>query len=207
MDPPPERSIAGTTAFMPRKQPVLVDLDVPLPERVVSLHQRGRLVDPGVVDQAVQAAELLGGFDSAGPIGFRGHIVPDEGRSRPELGSQRLALIVQHVADHHLRTLRYQQAGLCGTLAARSAAHEHHLVVEACHVRSPDYRQGSLADRTAWSKICLMLGDNRRAVAVPVRRTSGGGIAVDVMSAGPQPLDGNRLTRKSPLVRPDRSGY
>ena len=137
MDPPPERSIAGTTAFMPRKQPVLVDLDVPLPERVVGLHQRGRLVDSGVVDQAVQAAELLGGFDGAGPIGFRGHIVPDEGRSRPQLGSQRLALIVQHVADHHLRTLRYQQAGLRGTLAARPAAHEHHLVVEACHVRSP----------------------------------------------------------------------
>src|SRR4051812_20064812 len=116
---------------------VLVDLDVPLPERVVGLHQRGRLVNSGIVDQAMQAAELLGGFDGAGPIGFRGHIVPDEGRRRPELGSQRLALIVQHVADHHLRTLRYQQAGLRGTLAARPAAHEHHLVVEACHVRSP----------------------------------------------------------------------
>ena len=35
-----------------------------------------------------------------------------------------------------------QQAGLRGTLAARPAAHEHHLVVEACHVRSPDYQQG-----------------------------------------------------------------
>jgi hypothetical protein len=63
--------------------------------------------------------------------------MPDEGRSRPELGGQRLALIVQHVADHHLRTLRYQQAGLRGTLAARPAAHEHHLVVEACHVCFP----------------------------------------------------------------------
>jgi hypothetical protein len=60
--------------------------------------------------------------------------MPDEGRSRPELGGQRLALIVQHVADHHLRTMRYQQAGFRGTLAARPAAHEHHLVVEACHV-------------------------------------------------------------------------
>ena len=74
----------------------------------------------------MQAAELLGGLDGAGPIGFRGHIVPDEGRSRPELDSQRLALIIQHVADHHLRTLRYQQAGLCSALAARPAAHEHH---------------------------------------------------------------------------------
>ena len=153
MDPPPERSMAGTTAFMPRKQPVLVDLDMSLPERIVGLHQRGRLVDPGVVNQAVQAAELLGGFDGAGPIGFRGHIVPDEGHCRPKLDSQRLALIVQHVTDHHLRTLRYQQAGLRGTLAARPAAHEHHFVVEACHVRSPDYRQGNLADHTAWS-IC-----------------------------------------------------
>jgi len=64
--------------------------------------------------------------------------VPDKGGSRPELDSQRLALIVQNVADHHLRTLRYQQASLRGTLAACAAAHEHHLVVEACHVRSPD---------------------------------------------------------------------
>ena len=63
--------------------------------------------------------------------------MPDEGHSRPELGSQRLALIVQHVADYHLRTLRCQQAGLRGTLAARPAAYEHHLIVEACHVRSP----------------------------------------------------------------------
>ena len=30
-----------------------------------------------------------------------------------------------------------QQAGLCGTLAAGPPAHEHHLVVEACHVRFP----------------------------------------------------------------------
>ena len=122
---------------MPRKQPVLVDLNVPLPERVVGLHQRGRLVDPGVVDQAVHAAELLGGLNDAGPIDFRSHIVPDEDRGRPELNRKRLALIVQHVADHHLRTLRYQQAGLRGALAARPAAHEHHFVVEARHVRSP----------------------------------------------------------------------
>src|SRR3954468_8313783 len=96
------------------KAAVLVDLDVPLPERVVGLHQRGRLVDSGIVDQAMQAAELLGGFDGAGPIGFRGHIVPDERRRRPELGSQRLALIVQHVANYDFRTLRYQQASLRG---------------------------------------------------------------------------------------------
>ena len=62
--------------------------------------------------------------------------MPDEGRGRPELDSQCLALIVQHVADT-LRTLRYQQAGLRGTLAARPAAHEHYLVVEARYVRSP----------------------------------------------------------------------
>src|SRR3954468_22912111 len=110
---------------------VLVDLDVPLPERVVGLHQRGRLIDSGIVDQAVQAAELLGGFDGAGPIGFRGHIMPDEGRSRPKLDSQRLALIVQHVADHHLRTLRYQRAAPGAPLAARPAPHEHHFVFEA----------------------------------------------------------------------------
>src|SRR4029077_20691816 len=55
----------------------------------------------------------------------------------PSSTANDLALIVQHVADHHLRTLRYQQAGLRGTLAARPAAHEHHLVVKACHVRSP----------------------------------------------------------------------
>src|SRR5205085_4368381 len=137
MDRPPERSIAGTTAFMPRKQPYwLIWMCRCQSASSVSISAAG-WVDSGIVDQAVQAAELLGGFDGAGPIGFRGHIVPDEGRSRPKLDSQRLALIVQDVADYHLRTLRYQQAGLRGTLAARPTAHEHHLVVEACHVRSP----------------------------------------------------------------------
>ena len=63
--------------------------------------------------------------------------MPDEGRSRPELDSQCLALIVQKVADYDLRTLRYQQAGLRGTLAARPAAHKHYLVVEARHIRFP----------------------------------------------------------------------
>src|SRR5262250_1914434 len=108
MDPPPERSIAGTTAFMPRKQPYWLIWMCRCQSASVGLHQRDRLVDSGIVDQAVQAAELLGDFDGAGPIGFRGHIVPDEGRSRSKLDSQRLALIVQHVTDHHLRTLRYQ---------------------------------------------------------------------------------------------------
>ena len=136
MEPPPERSIAGTTAFIPSSH-AAVDLNVPLPERVIGVHQCARLVDPGVVDQAVQAAELLGGLNGAGPIGFRGHIVPNESRGRPELSRKLLTLIVQHVADHHLRTLRHQQAGLRRALAARPAAHEHHLVVEACHVRSP----------------------------------------------------------------------
>ena len=137
MDPPPGALHCRQYRLHAEKAAVLVDLDVPLPERVVGLHQSGRLVDSGIVDQAVQAAELLGGFDGAGPIGFRGHVVPDEGCSRPKLDSQGLALIVQHVADHHLRTLGYQQAGLRGTLAARPAAHEHHLVVETRHVRSP----------------------------------------------------------------------
>ena len=63
--------------------------------------------------------------------------MPDEGRSRSELDSQCLALIVQHVADYDLRTLRYQQAGLRGTLAARPAAHKHYLVVEARHICFP----------------------------------------------------------------------
>ena len=75
--------------------------------------------------------------------------MPDEDSGRPELDSKRLALIVQHIADHHLRTLRHQQAGLRGTLTARPAAHEHHLIVETCHVRSPPVAdKRCLADRT-----------------------------------------------------------
>ena len=61
------------------------------------------LGDPRVADQAVQVADILGGLDDVGTIGFRGHIVPDEGRGRLELGGKRLPLIVQHAADHHLR--------------------------------------------------------------------------------------------------------
>ena len=90
------------------------------------------------------------GFDGAGPIGFRGHIVPDEGRSRPKLDSQRLALIVQHVADHHLRTLRYQQAGLRGTLAAPPPLTSTTLLSKRAMSAPPITNKESLADRTAW---------------------------------------------------------
>ncbi|GEP59420.1 hypothetical protein RSO01_65860 [Reyranella soli] len=56
-----------------------------------------------------------------------------------------MALIVQKVADYDLRTLRYQQAGLRGTLAARPAAHKHYLVVEARHIRFPP-----INDKEVW---------------------------------------------------------
>ena len=48
---------------------------------------RGIVVPMVNTGEEAQAAELLGGFDGAGPIGFRGHIVSDEGRSRPKLDS------------------------------------------------------------------------------------------------------------------------
>ena len=95
--------------------------------------------------------------------------MPDEGRSRPELDSQRLALIVQHVADYDLRTLRYQQAGLRGTLAARPAAHEHHLVVEACHVRFPRLPTRKFGRSQSPVQHLLMLGHNRCAAVGPGR--------------------------------------
>jgi hypothetical protein len=42
------------------------------------MHYKSTSMDE-FVNQFMQAAELLGGFDGAGPIGFRGHIMPDEG--------------------------------------------------------------------------------------------------------------------------------
>jgi hypothetical protein len=88
---------------------------VPLPERVVSLHQRGRLVNSGVVNQAVQAAELQGSFDGAGPISFRGHIVPDEVKQVPmhRHGTpEEVAQLVAHSLD-----------APCGPLFATNQAH------------------------------------------------------------------------------------
>ena len=81
--------------------------------------------------------------------------MPDEGRSRPKLDSQRLALIVQHVADHHLRTLRYQQAGLRGP-RLRAPPLTSTTLLSKRAIRSPDYQRGSLADRTAWFKNLLV---------------------------------------------------
>jgi hypothetical protein len=57
-------------------------------------------------------------------------------------------------ADHHFRTLRYQQAGLRGTLAARPPLTSTTLLSKRAMSALPDYRQGSLADRAARFKIC-----------------------------------------------------
>src|SRR5262249_48935976 len=59
IDPPPERSIAGTTAFMPRKQPYwLIWMCCCQSDRRSPSARRA-----GIVDQTVLAPELLGGFD------------------------------------------------------------------------------------------------------------------------------------------------
>jgi hypothetical protein len=67
----------------------------------------------------VQAAELLGGFDGAGPIGFRGHIVPDE-RSRLSSLSMCRPLKVQgtSIAKAAQITLDFAM-GLCATRGDR----------------------------------------------------------------------------------------
>ena len=98
--------------------------------------------------------------------------MPDEGRSRPELDSQCLALIVQHVADHDLRTLRYQQAGLRGTLAARPAAHKHYLDVEARHIRFPRLPTRKFGRSKSLVQHLLMLVTTGVG-SIPTNRSSG----------------------------------
>jgi hypothetical protein len=62
------------------------------------------------------------------------------------------------------------EAGPCGygiqrtEMAARSAAHEHHLVVEACRVCSPRLPTRKFGRSDGWFKNLLLLGDKKRPV-------------------------------------------
>ena len=90
----------------------------------VGVHQACRAVDAGVVDQAVQAAHGLGGFDRCVPVFFLGDIVMQVDRAVAELRRQGLAGVVEHVADDDSRPLGDAGSGFGSPLSARAAADE-----------------------------------------------------------------------------------
>ncbi len=53
------------------------------------------------------------------------------------LGRERLALVLDHVADHDLRALRGEQPRGCRAHALRAAGHDRHLAVQSSQKFSP----------------------------------------------------------------------
>ena len=98
------------------------------------LLQRGQRDDAGVVHQHVELAELAdGGVDRGLPLLGLGDVEVDVARSVADVVGQRLALVVEDVADHDLGALLDEHPCVRGTHAAGAAADERNLSVHASH--------------------------------------------------------------------------
>ena len=106
----------------------------------VGLHQARWLIDAGVVDQAVQAAECLGRTDRGLPVLFLRHVLAHEARGAAEFGGKLAAFRFQHVADDDARAFRDAQTRLGGALPARAAADQDDFVLETIHSFLPGSR-------------------------------------------------------------------
>ena len=78
--------------------------------------------------------KLDGGGDGVGPLGLVADVEVDVAGRVAELGGHGLALLVEHVAEHHLGPLGGEQPGLGLALAPGCARHDHDLAVETPHV-------------------------------------------------------------------------
>ena len=108
----------------------MIDPHVPFKQRRVGLHQCARLVNAGVVDQAIQSAQRRRYADRLVPI-----LLPDDILSREYGGLARLrcqspALRLMHVADHDACAFSDEQPRFGGTLSARAAANQDDLTFE-----------------------------------------------------------------------------
>ncbi len=65
----------------------------------------GRFVDRSIVDEHAERTAFQCRRDGAIPVGLLAHVHVKEARGGAELGCKRLALVVEDVPDHDLRTL------------------------------------------------------------------------------------------------------
>jgi hypothetical protein len=115
----------GTDAEKNARQ---VDVEDPLPLGELVVLQGSDVEDAGVVHQHVDAAELANGGRHRGfpMLGFR-DVQVHVANGVAELGRDRVALVVEDVAEHHPGPLDYQRPHVGGAHPPRAAADERDL--------------------------------------------------------------------------------
>ncbi len=111
-----------------------VDVNHLLPLGQIEVLQLPECHDAGVVDQHVEFPEFTGGGRDGGVplIGLR-HVEVDVARGVTDFGSQRLALLVEDVADHHLGAFGHQHSGVRGAHAPGAATDQRNFAVYPSH--------------------------------------------------------------------------
>ncbi len=113
---------------------VQVDVDDLVPLVQIELAQQTQRHDAGVVDQHVELAEVV---DRGGHRGFPlvglGDVEVDIARGVADLVGQRLAFVVEDVADHHLGALADQRPGMSSSHPPSAAADQCNFSVHASH--------------------------------------------------------------------------
>jgi hypothetical protein len=147
------------------------DVDVELAVEVLlgDVFQRRELVDAGVVDQDVHAAErLLGLVEQTGDVGALGHVALDgDGLAAGggDLGHHLVgALAAGGVVDRHGRALGGQGLGDGGPDALRRAGHDGGLACKLAHDLSHS--------QVALSAIAVRHLDNHRSDSMSERRAA-----------------------------------
>ena len=105
-----------------------VDVNYLLPLGQIEVLQLPERDGAGVVDQHVELAELAGGDRDRGfPLVGLGDVEVHVARGVTDLVGQRLALVIEDVADHHLGAFRDEQARIFGAHPACAATDERDL--------------------------------------------------------------------------------
>jgi hypothetical protein len=117
-----------------------VDGDDGVPRVFFHLEAHGVAQDPGVVDQDVEATQLLdGGAHDVGPARPGGDVVAAGQALAPagdDLVHHRLGRRPVHVVDHHRGALGGEEQRLAPPDAPAGAGDDGHLPVESTHPRS-----------------------------------------------------------------------
>jgi hypothetical protein len=98
------------------------------------LRNRFRPVDPGIVDQAVEAADALAMSDDVLPVRFAGDIEPLEIRAGAEALGDLSSLFLKNVGDDDPSALADETTRLLRALAAGGAGDQDDLVGKTGHV-------------------------------------------------------------------------
>ncbi|MNE76601.1 hypothetical protein D3C80_1728450 [compost metagenome] len=110
-----------------------------MPQFQGGVFDAGHGQDGGVVDQYIEAAEVLhGGLDNLLPVAFAGNVVTNEQGVFADFGSNLAAGFFVEIGEHYLGAFTGQQQGVFTADAAGGASDDTNFTFYTLHCCSPD---------------------------------------------------------------------